>query len=459
MSNAAQRNAYSIRKRKHISHLLKTSQPGEISLQTVSSIDFHIPEAAVIFILGGPGSGKVTHCDNLARSADGIQHINMTDILQRYSLNLGIQDFGLLSSKTVAEILMLEMETLLETTIFLVSGYPRSMTDVVEYSEKIQYMNGAVLVSWRQEVLERQIDYGAQLGKVIIELAHVELRNFYRNVMPVAEYFDQTGILLQVNGERHPGEVYADFQKAVFHLINFNKRTLSGTRALQTLKTEAFIDSTRTAGLLSSSMSSTNSMGNIRNITTSGQSEYQIGLPEFVWVIGGPGSNKSQLCVHTVRSLPNWMHISIGSLLRKLALSDVIIKKAVESGEMVAQEIVMQIIEQQVSLNRTCNGIIIDGFPRDLSQAEIFEHKFGQEPPLVLLDCSKLKLGREKLDDNIPAFRKRLQLFRKMTLPMLKVLDECGRLMTIDGDTDVSSVHHKFTTVIQKITSRNRQKK
>lgn len=53
-------------------------------------------------------------------------------------------------------------------------------------------------MSWRQEILERQIDFGAQLGQVVIELARMELYNFYRNVMPVAEYFDQSGMLLEV---------------------------------------------------------------------------------------------------------------------------------------------------------------------------------------------------------------------------------------------------------------------
>lgn len=60
-------------------------------------------------------------------------------------------------------------------------------------------MNGVVLISWRQEVLERQIDFGAQLGQVVIELARMELHNFYRNVMPVIEYFDQSGMLLEVS--------------------------------------------------------------------------------------------------------------------------------------------------------------------------------------------------------------------------------------------------------------------
>lgn len=49
-----------------------------------------------------------------------------------------MQDFGLLSSKTVTEVLMLEMKMSLGAKTFLVSGYPRNMRDVVEYSEKVR---------------------------------------------------------------------------------------------------------------------------------------------------------------------------------------------------------------------------------------------------------------------------------------------------------------------------------
>lgn len=48
-----------------------------------------------------------------------------------------MQDFGVLSSKTVTEVLMLEMKMSLGAKTFLVSGYPRNMRDVVEYSEKV----------------------------------------------------------------------------------------------------------------------------------------------------------------------------------------------------------------------------------------------------------------------------------------------------------------------------------
>lgn len=52
-------------------------------------------------------------------------------------LDIDMQDFGQLSSKTVTEVLMLEMKMSPGAKVFLVSGYPRNMRDVVEYAEKV----------------------------------------------------------------------------------------------------------------------------------------------------------------------------------------------------------------------------------------------------------------------------------------------------------------------------------
>lgn len=55
-----------------------------------------------------------------------------------------------------------------------------------------------VLISWRQAILQKQIDYGAKLGHVVLSLAKMELDNFFKNVMPVADYFDQSDTLVAV---------------------------------------------------------------------------------------------------------------------------------------------------------------------------------------------------------------------------------------------------------------------
>lgn len=60
-------------------------------------------------------------------------------------------------------------------------------------------VHGVIMIAWRQTVLERQIDYGAKLGQVVLSLARMELNNFYKNVVPVADYFDQSNMLISVS--------------------------------------------------------------------------------------------------------------------------------------------------------------------------------------------------------------------------------------------------------------------
>lgn len=67
---------------------------------------------------------------------------------------------------------------------------------------------------------------------------------------------------------------------------------------------------------------------------------------------------------------------------------------------------------------------------------------------MILLDCSKLQLGRGRLDDSVAAFRRRLELFRELSLPMLKTLDNENRLTIVDGDTDTPMVQEDFNRVV-----------
>ncbi|KAK1136890.1 hypothetical protein K0M31_001421 [Melipona bicolor] len=443
--------------------LLSTPPNGYFPQQNVGAIKFEVPKVPVIFVLGGPGSGKVTHCDNLMQEKKGITHINMMDLLQQYALGNDMQDFGQLSSKTVAEVLMLEIKMSPGSKVFLVSGYPRNMRDVVEYAEKIKIVNGVILVSWRQEILERQIDFGAQLGQVVIELARMELYNFYRNVMPVAEYFDQSGMLIEVNGERNPSEVYVDFREAVYKILGLSSGQVQEKNVPQPLEAEVEVERRKESIPKSSSprkeaMVETQVPVQMNMNPVKTADKPRKGLPAFIWVIGGPGSNKENLCTQAVRNMPGWVQVSIGGLLRTMASSNTIVNDAIVSGEMVPQDIVMQVVEQQIMLNRDTDGIIIDGYPRDLNQVQEFENKFGQQPPLVLLDCSKLQLGRGRIDDNVSAFRKRLELFREVSLPMLKTLDNENRLTIIDGDTDVPSVQQEFSAALYQLMTRTRRK-
>lgn len=68
-----------------------------------------------------------------------------------------MQDFSQLSSRTVTEVLMLEMKMAPAAKAYLVSGYPRSMRDVVEYSEKVKFSITFLLHSIRYKIVNKAI--------------------------------------------------------------------------------------------------------------------------------------------------------------------------------------------------------------------------------------------------------------------------------------------------------------
>lgn len=72
-------------------------------------------------------------------------------------------------------------------------------------------VNGVVLIAWRQAVLQKQIDYGAKLGHVVLSLAKMELDNFFKNVMPVADYFDQSDMLIAVHNKNEKISFVKDY--------------------------------------------------------------------------------------------------------------------------------------------------------------------------------------------------------------------------------------------------------
>lgn len=491
-----------------------TPPDGRFPMHNATNVKFEAPKVPVIFVLGGPGSGKVTHCDSLMQEKSGVTHINMTDLLQQYAVGNDMQDFGMLSSKTVTEVLMLEMKMAPTAKTYLVSGYPRNMRDVVEYSEKINTINGVILISWRQKVLERQIDYGAKLGQVVLSLAKMELNNFYKNVMPVADYFDQSNMLIAVNGERHPGDVYKDFRSSVFRILGehdnppvFGNGRIASvpddvsselpTRSTQTVTVpqpgirpagttttttgaaaaaavaavgpRAGLAAGASAAVAAAAAATTAAQAHterpstqIISVTSNQPANYRSpvkpGWPPVLWVIGGPGSNKAALCTQVAKDT-GWSHISMGKLLRAAAEppdprpgSDAAkIRDSIAGGEMVPLDIVMRMVESHMGSSHTNNnGVILDGFPRDMTQAVEFENKFKQKPTIILLDCSKLQLGRGRLDDSVTAFRRRLEIFRQSSLPMLKAMDNIGRLTIVDGDTDTSPVQEDFTNVVRE---------
>jgi adenylate kinase family enzyme len=135
------------------------------------------------------------------------------------------------------------------------------------------------------------------------------------------------------------------------------------------------------------------------------QSPVKTGWPSVLWVIGGPGSNKAALCSQAAKDT-GWTHISLGKLLRAAAeppdprhnSETAKIKESITGGEMVPLDIVMKFVESHMAANINAPGIILDGFPRDMTQATEFEAKV--KTYVIIAIFIKKKKNISKLDNN-----------------------------------------------------------
>merc|ERR1719510_351415 len=104
---------------------------------------------------------------------------------------------------------------------------------------------------------------------------------------------------------------------------------------------------------------------------------------------------------------------------------------------------------------RTNPVLLISGFPRNVEQIHHFEKKVGVRPILVLIDCSEVKLRknlsrRRKVGGqyNPKAYKQRLKIYRRQTLPMLKYLDKKNRLKIVDGDKDSTEIDKELQDIL-----------
>jgi adenylate kinase len=102
-------------------------------------------------------------------------------------------------------------------------------------------------------------------------------------------------------------------------------------------------------------------------------------------LFGPPGAGKGTQAA-TLKTKYDLVHISTGDVFRALdPLSDLakLAKSYADKGNLVPDEITIKILESEVSKYPDAKGVIYDGFPRTIGQAESLD-KFLQEKALVL---------------------------------------------------------------------------
>ena len=181
-------------------------------------------------------------------------------------------------------------------------------------------------------------------------------------------------------------------------------------------------------------------------------------------LLGAPGSGKGTQAARLKDHL-QVPHISTGDLLRaEVAAASPLglqAKEVMARGELVSDAILLGMLEDRFSRDDTRGGFILDGYPRNLAQADALDALLGRirqpmdyavqlEVPVDLL--VERIAGRAKAegrtDDSPESVRTRLRVYDEQTAPVIEFYRQHGQLTVVDG---VGSLDEVFTRIVEAI--------
>ncbi|KAI0566029.1 adenylate kinase [Gracilaria domingensis] len=190
--------------------------------------------------------------------------------------------------------------------------------------------------------------------------------------------------------------------------------------------------------------------------------------PPVFFVLGGPGSGKGTQCTLLRRDF-DLAQVCVGDLLRKEAKNDTPLGKSVadtmQRGDIVPGHVTMGLLRDELQkLAGTCDGVLIDGFPRAMDQAEEFERVIATCEFVLFINCSTTVMVERLLkrattsgrsDDAEEVVRKRLKTFENKTMPVVEHYRNKGMLYVIESDVgDIEQVYQQTKQVFESVFPR-----
>jgi adenylate kinase len=183
-------------------------------------------------------------------------------------------------------------------------------------------------------------------------------------------------------------------------------------------------------------------------------------------LLGAPGSGKGTQAARLKDHL-QVPHISTGDLLRAEVAAGTTLglqaKAVMARGDLVSDEILLGMLEDRLSRPDVAGGFILDGYPRNLAQADALGQllaRIGQPMDhAVQLDVDTDLLveriaGRAKeqgrQDDTPEAVRNRLKVYNDVTAPVIEFYRQRAMLKVVHGEGTMDEV---FTRIVEAVST------
>jgi adenylate kinase len=175
--------------------------------------------------------------------------------------------------------------------------------------------------------------------------------------------------------------------------------------------------------------------------------------------VGPPGAGKGTQA-KVLADSHHIPHISTGDILREaVAEKTALGVKAqgyMDRGELVPDQLVIDLIRERLGKSDAQSGWILDGFPRNVAQAEFLDKLLDElnqgcdrvinfdVPDEILVDRM---LNRGRKDDNEDTIRRRLEVYREQTAPLIDYYESREKMVTVDGDKSMDEVSQALSQI------------
>lgn len=189
-------------------------------------------------------------------------------------------------------------------------------------------------------------------------------------------------------------------------------------------------------------------------------------------LFGPPGSGKGTQSILIAQKY-NLKHISTGDILRKeMEMNSelgIAAKSFIQQGKLVPDEIIINMLMEVIrSLDTNFKGVLLDGFPRTLAQAEALEYNLAlnnSKTDLVielqvnhkeLTDRMLLRgISTGRIDDNLETIINRLQVYTDQTLPVKTFYQHLNCFVSVQGVGEIDEIFNSICLRIDKQFKKN----
>jgi adenylate kinase len=216
--------------------------------------------------------------------------------------------------------------------------------------------------------------------------------------------------------------------------------------------------------------------------------------PKYIILLGAPGAGKGTQAT-ILREQLGLAHVSSGDLFRENVAQQtplgVLAKTYMDKGELVPDDVTIQMVMERIARPDCARGVVFDGFPRTQAQAQALDTALAREqkhigavlliqvrdeillerltarwscpvcgavynrltnPPRIAGQCDKDASALTQREDDKPdTVRRRLDVYRQQTAPLIEYYRRKGLVRQVDGEQTIEQVTAAVVQIAQTL--------